>query len=101
MLTIDNEIEVYAPNIIRPGSNSWFTIFGSSGIRSVLELTIYDRWGNRMYHQEDIPPNQPDLGWNGTSNGRQVVPGVYVWHARILTQDGRILEKAGDVTVVR
>jgi gliding motility-associated-like protein len=39
-------------------------------------LEVYDRWGVLMFNTHDF--NQ---GWDGTYNGKQVVPGTYYWIA--------------------
>jgi hypothetical protein len=67
----------------------------------VDEFQIYDRWGEMVFARTTMSINEESSGWDGRSRGRPVLPGVYVWFAKIRMLDGTILFKKGDVTVVR
>ncbi len=97
----DNAI-ITVPNIIDPksGGNQYFSIFSNESVISVEKLAIYDRWGNLVFIKENITPNIPNEGWNGTFSGRPVEQGVYVYIIHYTTPSGaKIL--TGDVTVMR
>ncbi|MFN8279881.1 MAG: FG-GAP-like repeat-containing protein [Saprospiraceae bacterium] len=101
-LSINKEIEVYAPNVIHPGGiNEWFSIFVYGGAAQIKELSIYDRWGSLVWQKQSFPPNELQQGWNGLFKGQKALPGVYVWSAVIELQDGSVLKEKGDVNVVR
>jgi len=51
--------------------------------------------------KENFPVNDPQQGWNGKLEGKDIVPGVYTWIAIIRTKDGTVKMHTGDVTVVR
>lgn len=92
------------PNIIRfdQGGNHRFTLYNKyASIEKINYLRIYDRWGNMVFVREQFPDSQPDLGWDGSFNGRPMVPGVYVWVAEIVYKDGSEDALRGEVTVVR
>lgn len=59
-------------------------------------LTIYDRWGNALYSTSG-----QDVCWDGTSRGRDVLPGVYVYMLELRDGSNQTVYKRGDVTVVR
>ncbi|HLU93696.1 MAG TPA: gliding motility-associated C-terminal domain-containing protein, partial [Membranihabitans sp.] len=44
---------------------------------------VFDRWGNLLFTRSDFPPNQYQLGWDGTANGKRLIPGIYVYTARV------------------
>ena len=94
---------IYVPNIILPGSesNSWFTVFAGAGVLEVRELRVFDRWGDHVYERFSFLPNEPSLGWDGAFQGQPMNPGVFVWYAEVLLQDGRLVFLKGDVTVAR
>jgi hypothetical protein len=100
-LTIKKLVNVYTPNILRAqGDQGTLTLFGNQ-IKRIESLTIYDRWGNVVFNQEDVLPGDYSSGWDGTLNGQPVVPGVYVWKAALLLEDGSIIHRTGDVTIIR
>ena len=64
-------------------------------------MTIYDRWGNKLYHNENFSPNDPVAGWDGQSAGRDMNNAVFVWVAETEFIDGQIRLYKGDVTLIR
>jgi len=95
----------FAPNVIKPGTagmNGWFTLFASPDhIAEIQLLEIYDRWGNLIFMQKNFSPNAPEMGWDGTENGKMLDPAVFVWQAVLLFKDGSTERVKGDVTVMR
>ena len=102
---------VYTPNVITPTTqdlNSVFRLGLGPQAEEIEELCIFDRWGNLIYIEEGVIPNDPASGWDGrfgTNDPNDVVefvnPGVFVWYAKIRFIDGEVLPFAGDVTVLR
>ena len=87
------------PNIFAPGSNiPERKIFHAirNGNVQVLDFRIYDRWGNKVYDNE-----QNDIGWDGLVNGKEAPTDVYIFimTTQIPGQDA-VTEK-GDVTLIR
>ena len=66
---------VYAPNVFMPKSNSnpRFTVMVHDV--ELESLTIYNRQGARIYHNEE----NPEEGWDGTHDGKPCQQGTYVW----------------------
>lgn len=96
--------KIYIPNALSPngdGFNDVFTIFSGEDVKEVLNLSVYDRWGGRVYELNHLPPNDMQLGWDGTQNGKVVTNGVYTWKANIIFEDGKSRELLGSVTVVK
>ncbi len=88
---------VFSPNGDNTNDNFILTITeGAIGLPQTL--LIYDRWGNRVFTGigEDLIIN----GWDGTKDGKDLVPGVYVYHLTILENE-QIVNIYGDVTIVR
>jgi|GEM_PF-4411144 len=100
----------YVPNAIHPesnGENSKLTIFCDENITNIKWLRIYDRWGELMFEKNDIVPNDPSVGWDGTHLKKKKNkqwprgPEVFVWYAEIEYTNGYVEILKGDVTVVR
>ena len=105
-LLVKTQRDLYAPNVIWPdgptGNNAAFTLFTRPGsLDEILELQIYDRWGNQVFQREHFQPDIPQLGWAGDFRNKPMNPAVFVWRAKVESADGTHSILKGDVTVVR
>ena len=76
--------EIFFPNVIsRNGINTNFTVYGKT-IEIIESLSVYDKWGNQIYSKKAVVPNEPNLGWDGSFNGKKVISGVYVFVCKYL-----------------
>lgn len=93
------------PNIIRPGSaeNGTFYVPSPENFAGrILQMSVYDRWGNKVFNAENIELNDPSAGWDGRFAGGDVLPGVYVYVVEIIdlgTTKRSVF--SGDLTVIR
>ncbi|MFN0174621.1 MAG: gliding motility-associated C-terminal domain-containing protein [Saprospiraceae bacterium] len=95
---------VYPPNVFSPngdGQNDFFTIFSDDGVKQILSLKIFNRWGGQIYQANNIKTNDEPRGWDGTFKGQELNIDVFVWVAEIEFIDGEIIRMSGDVTLVR
>lgn len=96
------KVNVYFPNIIKPGSNqdAYFTLFAGEGIERIVSMQVYSRSGSLVFERHDFLPNDPLRGWNGRWQGKYAQPGVYPWVVEIEYPDGARKHYRGTVTVV-
>ncbi|MCB0655740.1 MAG: gliding motility-associated C-terminal domain-containing protein [Saprospiraceae bacterium] len=69
--------EVYLPNIFSPNGDLINDTWEVSAVNAMpYRILIRDRWGNVILDQkgEDLR----EISWDGTSDGRLVLPGVYL-----------------------
>jgi gliding motility-associated-like protein len=95
---------VYIPNSFSPngdGINDLFTVYGNEAVRAIRQFAVYDRWGNALYLQRNLPVNDPSAGWDGTFRGRLMDPGVYVYTIELELVDGSTRLYKGDVQLTR
>jgi gliding motility-associated-like protein len=96
---------IYIPQVFSPngdGKNDFFAVFADPGLVGSVEwLRVYDRWGELLYEQTDLAPNDERSGWDGIHRGRTMLPGVYVWQAQLRLKNGSVLYKKGDLTLLR
>ncbi|HEX5112702.1 MAG TPA: gliding motility-associated C-terminal domain-containing protein, partial [Saprospiraceae bacterium] len=95
---------IFVPNVFSPngdGSNDQFTIFGRFNLTKILKLNIYDRWGNQVFAKTDFLPGLPELGWDGTFQDKEMQPGVFVYVAELLYEDGVKETVTGSITLVK
>ena len=96
--------KVYIPNAFTPngdGINDIYTIMGSHDLVSILNFRVFNRWGNLIYHANELPPNNPLEGWDGRQKGRAAPEGVYVFTAELLYDDGEKRMQTGSFTLLR
>ena len=63
----------------------------------LVSLEIFDRWGSLLYGQYGNVP----FRWDGNVKGEKVQTGVYVYKLVWNDQDGDVMVKVGDITVMR
>lgn len=102
-ISVLNKRDIYIPNSFSPnadGHNDYFTIFGGPEVLNVKTLEVWSRWGELVFRQDGIKPNQETLGWDGRFRGKNMEPGVFAWRAVVEYVDGLVLSYQGDVTLV-
>lgn len=96
---------VYIPNIFSPdgdGRNDEFKIKVGKGVTKVAYIQIFDRWGEKIYNEENIDPAGGFAGrWNGTFSGSKLNPGVYVYIIKVLFNDNREIIYRGSITLIK
>lgn len=101
-LTVEDNTQFFFPNIItKDGVNSYFTGYSNKGALTIRHLSVFDRWGNLIFKNENFPSNQPEDGWNGSYNGRYATPGVYIWVAEVENKNGTLKQYKGDITIIK
>lgn len=85
------------PNAFTPNGDGLNDCFGVEpwGRLSQLDFSIYNRWGQRIFHTSD-----PHSCWDGNYNGNPEQAGVFVYMIKAKTACGNI-DKKGTVTLVR
>jgi len=96
--------KVFIPNIFSPntdGVNDFFSIYADMpNVQEILQIAIYDRWGNLLFERQNLAANQGANLWDGKFQGQIVEQGVYLYSATILYLDGVETITSGTVTVV-
>gem|GEM_PF-2079095 len=98
---VDYSRPFYAPNAFSPngdGINDYFTIYSAEGGFTIEDISIFNRWGGLVFHQQSPLTN---VVWDGTAQNRPVEAGLYVFTATLRWPDGRISQVSGEMMVVR
>ncbi len=91
--------DAFSPN--NDGINDFFTVFSGKASRQIARMQIFDRWGAKVFERTNIPTNEVTMGWDGTSSGVVLNPGVYAYVIHVLFVDGAILEYKGDISIIK
>ena len=87
--------KAFTPNGIGPSVNETFGISNPFAIPELVSFEIRNRWGGKMFATADVFGR-----WDGTFDGEDVNPGVYLWRI-IFRCEGQEIEATGSVTVLR
>ncbi len=88
----------FSPN--SDGNNDLLLIHGEKGTK-VLSFNIYDKWGERVYSQENTFVNDDKIGWDGKFRGNNAPPDVYTWSLVIEFINGEKKNFRGSTTLIR
>jgi gliding motility-associated-like protein len=90
--------DIFIPSAFSPnasGTNDMQCVHGAQCIKS-MSFSIYNRWGNKVFESTD-----PKACWDGTYNGQALDPAVFVYHLSATMINGEIVERQGNITLVR
>ena len=104
-IKVNTKPKFFLPNAFSPNGdrlNDKISISVGVEIAEINEFTIYDRWGNLIYREEDIPLGQESfIDWDGTFGGEICLPGVYVYKIKATLISGKVHQLVGDITLLR
>ncbi len=101
---IDNDPVLFVPNAFSPnaddGINDRFFPYSRPGtVNRILSMGVYDRWGSRLFYNEDFPPDDAAYGWDGSFRSNRLNPAVFVWVIEAELNTGEVIRLKGDVTL--
>ncbi len=99
-ININTSDGVFIPNSFSPnndGNNDLWEIHFSNSIAAVEMVLVYNRWGDQVLEWRGNGP----FAWDGNFNGKRAEKGVYAYYVQLKTQQGNIISKKGDLTLMR
>jgi gliding motility-associated-like protein len=97
VLTLCEEPYVFIPTGFTPnndGKNDTFRVIGNN--LSEAYLVVYNRWGEKIFESND-----PNVGWDGTYQGKLLPPDAYGFYAEVTCLGGLRFVKKGNITLIR
>lgn len=103
LVLVEKRRPIFIPTAFHPGGeqNTRFYIQTGDGITEILQMEVFNRWGERVWSNTSFQPNDPAQGWDGNVRGEPANPEVFVYYAKILFDDGVTILYKGDVTLMR
>lgn len=101
---VNKDRNVFIPNVFTPngdGTNDAFVVFGGPDVAVVKNIALYSRWGELLFKDSNLTPNDPSYGWDGQHRGSPLNQGVFVYHVEVEFIDGEVIPYAGDFTLLR
>jgi len=105
---VDNEVKFVYSNAFYIGSsnsNNRFVIYKNKVPAKLLNIAIFDRWGNTVYRNENLEFDDSsemlELDWDGSFRGDYLETGVYIFTAKFKDYFGEIKSLMGDITIIK
>lgn len=93
---------VAMPNAFSPnadGRNDYFYVMGGLDIKKVKNLSVFNRYGQKLFESLNAPANDRKYGWDGRVNGKRVDFDTYVYFAAVEYLDGSVQTFKGTIIV--
>ncbi len=90
---------IFVPKAFTPNHdeiNDRLFVRGGNFIADLHYYKIYDRWGNKVFETSEISE-----GWDGLYRGKKMNPAVFVYSIEGVCTNGELLQKKGNVTLLR
>ena len=99
VVSVEDHFALFVPSAFTPNTDGINEVFQPK-VNDVVDytFTIYARTGELIFHT-----NSPEMGWDGTVQGKPAPEGVYLWkihYAKMGTPD-EMMMRTGTVTLVR
>ena len=104
-IVVEIRKDIFIPNAFSPhnrdGINDYFFPFTKSDrVESIAHLSIFNRWGEKVFSAGDLDPEHPEHGWDGLFDGRPSPPGVYIYQIEVEWKDGERIFYSGEFTLI-
>jgi gliding motility-associated-like protein len=94
----ENTINIFVPKSFTPNGDGVNDILYPyiAGLQQFRYFRILNRFGKLIFESKS-----PDTGWNGSINGVAQPMSIYFWVAEGVANDGSIVQKTGQVLLIR
>ncbi len=99
-IVVDIPSELVIPNIFSPNGDNVNDLFFVKATNLVnISISIYDRWGHKVYVLNSTAGN---IEWDGKNQyGKDSAEGVYHYMLTAIGTDGKEYKREGNITLVR
>jgi gliding motility-associated-like protein len=84
----------FTPN--NDGMNDQFSLQGWDECTTSFFITIYDRWGEKIFESEDV-----NFNWDGSYKGKALGSAVFVYYIKADILKVGTINKKGNITLIR
>jgi gliding motility-associated-like protein len=103
-ITVDVISKVYIPSAFTPngdGKNDFFYVLGGLPGDIITGFSVFNRWGEKEFQNQNGIPNYPGYGWDGNFKGLPAPAGTYVYVVTIKSVNGEQQVYKGTVVLIR
>jgi len=88
---------IFIPTAFSPNKNGQNDILYVHGdCIKAMDFVVYDRWGEKVFESYSL-----NDGWDGTFKGKPLNTGSFAYYLKATMQNGKVVEKKGNVALVR
>jgi len=102
---LQENCQIFIPNVFSPNGdniNDRFEVYSQNNQAvQIQQFSIYDRWGNQLYNENNFFIDDISKFWNGNVQNRKAPTGVYVYYLELISEEGSVEKYAGDLTLIR
>jgi gliding motility-associated-like protein len=98
-----NNSNIFVPNTFSPngdGNNDVFYPRGS-GVFKILNLKVFNRWGEVVFDKSNFNANDAATGWDGTYKGKQLPADVFIYMLQVVCDNNSTLTFKGNIALLR
>ena len=98
-----NNSNIFVPNTFSPNGDGANDIFypRGNGVFKILDLKVFNRWGEIVFEKANFNPNDASAGWDGTFKGKQLPPDVFVYMLQVVCDNNSVLTFKGNIALLR
>ena len=98
-----NNSNIFVPNTFSPNGDGVNDIFypRGSGLFKILNLKVFNRWGEIVFEKSNFNANDASAGWDGTFKGKQLPPDVFVYMLQVVCDNNSTLTFKGNIALLR
>ena len=98
-----NNVNVFVPNTFSPNGDGANDIFypRGSGIFKILNLKVFNRWGEVVFEKSNFNSNEASSGWDGTYKGKKLSPDVFVYILQVVCENNSTLTFNGNIALIK
>ena len=104
-ITVEKPRNIYIPTAFSPnkdGINDIFRPYGGFEIVEIKNMMIFDRWGGLLFSDDDgFKIEDVKIGWDGTTRGKDLDPGIYIYSMNVEFIDGEVILFAGEFNLMK
>jgi gliding motility-associated-like protein len=95
--------DLFVPDIFSPNGdqeNDFLCVYGSC--ITDINFSVYNRWGELVFETEETGLcGDETVSWDGNFKGKPAITGVYAYKLYVRLDNGDVVERSGNVTLVR
>jgi gliding motility-associated-like protein len=104
IITVGRGANIMTPTAFSPNNDGINDLFRASLIGfTKVSMFVYDNWGNVVYEiNSDVDALDSNWGWNGLEKGNdEPINGNYKYYVIATTIDGKVVEKTGQLMLIK